>query len=128
MPNPNNSELKLRALYGADDGVLQPTDIYSAMVDDSDQIEHKFVENVTVGGQYVELAHYSRVKQMIVQNTSDTASGVVFYLDALTGAIVPELVLPEEHVSFCVPDVATGVMLYAWTDPISWHLAFVGAK
>lgn len=128
MANPNNSEMKLRAYYGADEDTLQPTDVYSAMVDDADQIEHKFVEAVPVGGQYVELAHYSQVRQMIVQNMDTVDSGVVFWVDAVTAAIVPMTVLPGEQISFCVPNVTTGVMLYALANTVSFHLAFIGAR
>lgn len=130
MPNPNVSELRLRGWYGEDSDKAQLTHIYSSITDSADQVEHKFIENVDkLGGQYVELAHYSEVMQMIVQNMGNT-DGVVFYVDSYTGSIILEYVGSGEHISFCVPDVATGIMLYAANNDelTKWHLAFMGAK
>lgn len=128
MPNPNYSSFLLSAIYGDDDESGQSTNIYEAATDELDQVEHKFLYGVPVGGLYVELAHYSEVRQVVAQVLSDTQAGVIFWIDSQTGAIVPEYVQPEEHVSFCVPDTAAGIMLFGWSDDTDWHLAFAGVQ
>ena len=129
MPNPNVSELRLRGWYGEDADKAQLTHIYSSITDSADQVEHKFIENVSWAGQYVELAHYSQVMQMIVQNMGNT-DGVAFYVDSFTGAWVPQYVTAGEHISFCVPDVTLGIILFSWNadETTKWHLAFMGAR
>jgi len=127
MPNPNFSELSLHGKYGPDEDHLQSTKIYSAVSEDSDQTDHKYIEEVYLGGRYVELAHYASVKQVVVQNTS-TFAGVCFHTDATTGAVVPQNVAAGEHVSINHPDVAAGMMLYARfiLEASTWHLAIIG--
>lgn len=128
MPNPNYSSFLLSASYGDSDDSKQNTNIYEARSDDLDQVEHKYLYGVHAGGLYVELAHYSTVRQVVAQVLSDTNAGVIFWNDSVTGALVPEYVQAEEHVSFCVPDTAAGIMLYAWDADTDWHLAFAGAQ
>ena len=133
MPNPNYSELRLLGNYGDDPNASPPDGqgvrIYSAVSDDSDEIDHKFVKEVYMGGKYVELAHYASVKQIVIQNISDVW-GVIFYADATTAAVVPDYVAPGEHLSINNPDVAAGVMLYARfiVEASEWHLAICGRK
>lgn len=127
MPNPNFSELLLHGKYGPDEDHLQSTKIYSAVSEDSDETGHKYIEEVYLGGRYVELAHYASVKQVVIQNTSAFA-GVTFHADATTGAVVPMNVIAGEHVSINHPDVAAGMILYAedQEEVTTWHLAIVG--
>jgi len=129
MPNPNVSEIRLRGWYGEDADKVQATNIYTATSDDSDQIEHKFISAVDIAGQYVELVYFSAVKQIVAQNISSN-TGVMFYADALTGAIVPQTVLAGEHISFCSPNVVLGLGLFAWDQglPTDWHLAIIGER
>ena len=129
MPNPNVSEIRLRGWYGEDEDNAQLTHIYTSTTDSADQIEHKFVSAVGIAGQYVELAYFSAVKQIVAQNISSN-TGVMFYADASTGAIVPQTVLAGEHISFCSPNVALGLGLFAWDQglPTDWHLAITGEK
>jgi hypothetical protein len=133
MPNPNYSELRLIAKYGESVGANPPdgqdTNIYKAISDDSDEIDHKFLYGVDWGGQYVELVHYASVKQVVVQNIGQTA-GLVFYIDSGTTALVPNWVVGGQHISFCAPDTAIGMFMIAG-DPdesTDWHLAFCGRK
>lgn len=128
MSNPNFSEMALLGIYGPPDpNNLQSTKIYSAVSEDSDQTDHKYMEEVYLGGKYVELAHYASVKQIVIQNTS-TFWGVSFHADAITGALVPDYVAPGEHISINNPDVTAGLMLYALfdTEASQWHLAIIG--
>jgi hypothetical protein len=134
MPNPNYSEFRLLANYGEDPytaGVSdsQGTRIYPAISDDSDEIDHKWVYAAELGGTYIELAHYASVKQVTLQNMS-AFNGVSFYVDGTTGALIPDFLLPGEHISFCDPDVATGIMLYsiAVAEPTDWLIAICGRK
>ena len=133
MPNPNYSELRLAIKYGEDPTAVigdgQDTNIYKAISDDSDEIDHKYVYAADIGGTYVELAHYTSVKQVVIQNMSNF-NGQVFYIDATTGALVPDFLLPDEHISINDPDVTTGIMLYsiAVAEPSDWHLAICGRK
>jgi hypothetical protein len=133
MPNPNYSELRLVANYGEDDGAAIPdgqsTNIYSAVSDDSDEIDHKFVYGVPIGGLYIELVHYSSVKQVVLQNIS-AFNGSTFYVDNTTGDLVPGFVLAGEHVSFCDPDITAGIMVYsiAAQDDTEWHMAICGSR
>ena len=128
MPNPNFSEFHLRGAYGPDEDNLQSVKIYSAKSEDSDQTDHKFVEEVYVAGKYVELAHYASVKQVVVQNMSLFA-GIVFHSDITTGAVVPQNVVAGEHVSINNVDVVAGIMLYAQNadEATEWHLAIIGS-
>ncbi len=128
MPNPNFSEFHLRGAYGPDEDNLQSVKIYKAVSEDSDQIDHKFVKEVYLGGKYVELAHYTSVKQIIVQNIS-TFAGICFHTDITTGAVVPQNVNAGEHVSINNVDVAAGLMLYARfvLEASEWHLAVMGS-
>lgn len=128
MANPNYSSFLLTAQYGDGDDTGQNTNIYEAATDEMDQVEHKYIYGVPVGGMYVELAHYSEVRQVVAQVLSDTNPGVIFWVDSQTAALVPEYVEPEEHVSFCVPDCAAGIMLYALDADTDWHLAFAGVQ
>jgi hypothetical protein len=138
MANPNYTELRLRAMYGpisADyiAGGLPPssqsTNIYSAISEDSDEIDHKFVYSVPLGGLYIELAHYASVKQVVLQNIS-AFNGSTFYVDNTTGDLVPGFVVAGEHVSFNDPDVTAGIMLYsiAAQELTDWHLTICGRK
>ena len=129
MPNPNYSELILHADYAEDEDNLQTTEIYQAISEDSDETDHKFVEEVYMGGKYVELAHYLSVKQIVIQNISDVW-GVTFHADATTGALVPDYLAPGEHISINNPDVTAGLMLYARfiLEASRWHLAICGRK
>lgn len=133
MPNPNYSELRLLANYGEDPESTTPdgqgTRIYAAISDDSDEVDHKYVEEVYLGGKYVELAHYNSVKQIVIQNISDVW-GVTFHTDATTAALVPDYVAPGEHISINNVDVTAGVMLYARfiLEASKWHLAICGRK
>jgi hypothetical protein len=133
MPNPNASVLRLRIKYGEDPldpvGDGQKPNNYDAVSDDSDEVDHKWVYGVPIGGTYVELAHYASVKQVVLMNTS-IFNGATFYIDNTTGALVPGFVLPGEHVSFCDPDVTAGIMLYsiAVAEPSEWHIAICGRK
>ena len=130
MPNPNMSEMLLMGNYGPDVDSAQPTKIYEAVSEDSDEIDHKYVEDVFVGGKYVELAHYASVKQVVIQNTS-TFQGVAVYTDATTAALVPDYVRAGEHISINHPDVAAGIMLYArfgGNEDSTWHLAIIGRQ
>jgi len=130
MPNPNYSEMALIGAYGPDEDSFQSTKIYEAVSEDSDEIDHKYVEDVFVGGKYVELAHYTSVKQVLIQNTS-TFQGVAVHVDATTAALVPDYVLGGEHISINHPDVAAGIMLYArfgGNEDSTWHLAICGRK
>lgn len=131
MPNPNLSELRMIAKYGEDGGNqddAQNTNIYSAVSEDSDEIDHKFVYDVYLGGKYVELSHYASIKQIVIQNISGFW-GVVAYLDNTTGAIVPDYVPPGEHISINDPSIV-GLMLYARfvLEAAEWHLAICGRK
>ena len=127
MPNPNFSEMTLTGLYGPDEDNLQSTKIYSAVSEDSNETDHKYIEEVYLGGQYVELAHYASVRQIVIQNMSAFA-GICFHTDATTGAIVPQNVAAGEHVSINHPNVTTGLMLYARfiVEATTWHLAVCG--
>lgn len=138
MPNPNYSEFRLDATYGPDSadwnaGGLpsgsQNTNIYSAISTDSDEIDHKYVVAVPLGGLYIELAQYSSVVQVVLQNTS-SFNGSTFYIDNTTGALVPGFVQADEHVSFCDPDVTAGIMLYsiAAQELTDWHIAIAGNR
>ena len=129
MPNPNFHEMRLRAKYGESSTEIQKTQIYEAVSEDSDQVDHKYLENVPWAGMYVELAHYTDVKQVVAQNIS-LFNGIVHYIDNTTGALVPIFVLAGEAVSFCDPDVTAGIMLYSNADIeiTKWHLAFMGAR
>ena len=128
MPNPNYSEFSLDAQYGPDEDTVQSTKIYTAKSEDSDQIDHKFVEEVYLGGKYVELAHYASVKQITIQNMS-TFQGVCVHTDATTGAVVPDYVVAGEHISINNVDVTAGIMLYARfvLEASEWHLAVMGS-
>lgn len=128
MPNPNYSSFLLTAQYGDSDDTSQNTNIYEAATDEMDQVENKYLYGVPAGGLYVELAHYSEVRQVVAQVLSDTQAGVIFWIDSQTGALVPEYVQAEEHVSFCVPDTVAGIMVYAWDEDTDWHLAFAGVQ
>jgi len=127
MPNPNYSELALLGSYGPEEDLFQPTKIYEAVSEDSDEIGHKFVEEVYLGGKYVELAHYASVKQIVIQNVSDVW-GVTFHTDATTAALVPDYIAPGEHISINNVDVTAGLMLYARfiLEASQWHLAICG--
>lgn len=124
---PNFSELNLHGRYGPDEDSLQSTKIYSAVSEDSNETDHKYIKEVYWGGKYVELAHYASVKQIIIQNTSDFAA-VSFHADATTGAVIPDYVAAGEHISINNPDVAAGIMLYARfiLEATTWHIAIVG--
>jgi len=129
MPNPNFSEFILKGQYGLSEDDYQSVKIYSAVSEDSDQGDHKYVDDVPWAGRYVELAHYASVKQIVIQNYSDFA-GIAFHADATTGAVVPVTVLgDDEHSSINNPDVTAGLMLYAeQVDELTdWHLAIVGS-
>jgi hypothetical protein len=133
MANPNRSVLELHATYGHDedsdpaDG--QTTNIYQAMSMDSDQIDHKYVYGVDEGGTYIELAHYTSVKQVVIQNISSN-DGDTFYIDNTTGALIPDAPNAGQHISICDPDVTAGIMLYArlGEPDTAWHLAICGRK
>ena len=137
MPNPNYSELRLLANYGEDatapDG--QGTMIYSAISDDSDEIDHKYIYEAELGGTYVELAHYASVKMVVAQNMT-AFPGVVFHIDNTTGALIPDITCApvtgaaQERVTFCDPDVTAGIMLYsiAMAEMTNWHLIIIGRK
>ena len=127
MPNPNFSELILKGWYGPDTDHVQSTKIYSAVSEDSDQTDHKYVEEVYLGGKYVELAHYASVKQIVIQNISDVW-GITFHADATTAAVVPDYLAPGEHISINNVDVTAGLMLYARfiLEASKWHLAIIG--
>ncbi len=124
---PNFSELALKGWYGPDSDSAQSTKIYSAVSEDSDQTDHKWVEDVPWAGRYVELAHYASVKQIVIQNIS-AFGGLIFFADATTASVVPEFVAAGEHVSINNPDVAAGLMVYAEDAEkiVSWHLAIIG--
>jgi hypothetical protein len=126
MANPNYSEFRLDAVYGSDS---QSTNIYSAISEDSDEIDHKFVFAVPLGGLYIELAHYTSVKQVVLQNMS-SFNGSTFYVDNTTADLVPGFVLADEHVSFNDPDVTAGIILYsiAAQELTDWHIAICGRK
>ena len=128
MPNPNFSELALWGRYGPDEDHLQSTKIYSAVSEDSDETDHKYVEEVLFGGRYVELAHYASVKQIVIQNDAPVWSGITFHADATTGALVPVTLEAEEHTSINNVDTAAGLMLFAeeWDGVVDWHLVIVG--
>jgi hypothetical protein len=137
MPNPNYAELRLVANYGEDENATVSdgwgTRIYPAISDDSDEIDHKFVYQVPLGGLYIELAHYASVKQVVVQNMSTQAPpnlfpGTMFYIDNTTGALVNDWIVGGEHMSFCDPDVTAGIMLYsiAAQELTDWHIAICG--
>jgi len=123
--------MRLMIQYGEDasnqDG--QSTCIYPAISDDSDEIDHKFVYGVDSGGQLVELAHYASVKQVVVQNIGAT-NGLIFYIDNTTGALVPNRVVPNQHISFCDPQTALGIWITAegLQELTEWHFAFIGRK
>ena len=139
MPNPNVSELQLSIKYGEDptlvNGDGQDTNIYRAISSDSDEIDHKYVYQASLGGTYIELAHYASVKQVIIQNMT-AFPGTVFYIDNTTGALIPDrLCAPvtgaaQEHISINDPNVTTGIMLYsiAAQEMTDWHLVIVGRK
>ena len=128
MPNPNYSEMSLKGIYGPDEDNTQSTKIYSAVSEDSNQIDHKFVEEVYWGGKYVELAHYASIKQIVIQNMS-TFAGISFHADATTAAVVPDYVAAGEHITINNPDVAAGIMLFARfiAEASEWHLAIMGS-
>jgi len=128
MPNPNFSELILRGWYGPDSDSVQSTKLYSAVSEDSDQTDHKWVEDVPWAGRYVELAHYASVKQIVIQNDS-ILGGVIFFADATTASVVPEYVAAGEHVSFNNPDVGAGLMVYADVpgEIVTFHLVIIGS-
>ena len=128
MPNPNYAEMALKGVYGPDEDTTQSTKIYSAVSEDSDQIDHKYVEEVYMGGKYVELAHYASVKQIVIENMS-TFQGVCFHTDATTGAVVPDYVIAGEHVTINNPDCVAGIMLYARfiLEASEWHIAIMGS-
>lgn len=136
MANPNYSELILHAEYGPDEDGRQTCEIYEAISDDSDEIDHKFVYAVPIGGLYIELAHYTSVKQVILQNMSVAAppvfffNGATFYVDNTTGALIPDFVQAGEHISFNDPDVTTGIMLYsiAALEETDWEIIICGRK
>jgi len=131
MPNPNFSEMSLLGRYGPDEDELQSTKIYEAVSEDSDETDHKYLQEVPFGGRYVELAHYVSVKQIVIQNDSAVWTGISFHADATTGALVPVAVeANEEHISINNVDVTAGLMLYAeeWDGIIDWHLAIIGRK
>ena len=133
MANPNHSVLELRATYGEsttddpEDG--QTTNIYHAESYDSDEIDHKYIYSASMGGTYVELAHYVSVKQVVVQNMS-SFNGSMFYIDNTTGALIPDFIMSGEHVSICDPDVTAGIMLYsiAAQEETDWQIAICGRK
>jgi hypothetical protein len=134
MPNPNYSELRLMANYGQDDtrasGDGQGTRVEVAASTDSDEVDHKYVEEVYLAGKYVELAHYASVKQIVIQNISEFW-GVTFHADATTTAVVPDYIAPGEHISINNVDVTAGLMLYArfgGTEASRWELAICGRK
>ena len=138
MPNPNYSELRLLANYGEDadnNDHMQGTRVYPAVSDDSDEIDHKFVYQAALGGTYVELAHYTSAKMVVVQNLT-TFPGVVFHIDNTTGAFIPDLLTApvtgasRERVTFCDPDVTAGIMLYsiAVEEMTDWHIVIIGRK
>ncbi|MHA2064290.1 MAG: hypothetical protein ACXABY_07915 [Candidatus Thorarchaeota archaeon] len=138
MPNPNYSELRLLSKYGPDSAQYnlgglflqsQNQNVYVAVSEDSDEIDHKWVFDVPLGGLYIELAHYVSVKQVVLQNMS-AFNGSTFYVDNTTGDLVPGFVLPGEHVSFCDPDVTAGIMLYsiAAQELTEWEMAICGRK
>ena len=133
MPNPNVSELQLSIKYGEDptlvNGDGQDTNIYRAISSDSDEIDHKYVYQASLGGTYIELAHYASVKQVVIQNMS-AFNGQVFYIDNTTGALVPDFYLPGQEMSINDPDVTAGIMLYsiAMAEMTDWHLAICGRK
>lgn len=130
MPNPNFSELELLCTYGETEGVEeQTTRMYSAVSEDSDQLDHKYVHNVTILGYYVELAHYTAVKQFVIQNIG-TDPGYVMWFDSVTGALVPEYLTSKDEISFCLPDVALGVWIYSEDilDISDWHIVLVGSQ
>ena len=128
MPNPNYAEMALKGVYGPDEDTTQSTKIYSAVSEDSDQIDHKYVEEVYQAGKYVELAHYASVKQVVIENMS-TFDGTTFHADATTAAVVPDYVIAGEHVTINNPDVAAGIMLYAQNEEeaTEWHIAIMGS-
>ena len=128
MANPNYSELFLKGGYGPDDSSIQTTKIYSAVSEDSDQTDHKYLEEVYLGGKYVELAHYASVKQIVIQNTSAAFQGITFHADATTASLVPDYVAAGEHISINNPDVTAGLMLYARfiQEATTWHLCIIG--
>lgn len=128
MPNPNLSELKLRASYGPNEAEEQDINIYETTSEDSDQTDHKWVENVPWAGRYVELAHYASVKQIVIQCDCDF-DGITFHADATTAAVVPDYVGAGEHISINHPDVTAGLMLYSESvdELTNWHLAIIGS-
>ena len=128
MPNPNFSELALKGGYGPDGDNLQSVKIYSAVSEDSDETDHKYIEEVLFGGRYVELAHYASVKQIVIQNDAAVWSGITFHADATTAALVPVLVEAGEHTSINNVDTAIGLMLYAeeWDGVVDWHIVIIG--
>ena len=133
MANPNRSVLELHATYGNDEDANpedgQTANIYEAISDDSDQIDHKFVYDVPIGGTYIELAHYTSIKQVVIQNMSNN-NGSMFYADNTTGALIPDFISAGEHISICDPDVVAGIMLYsvAVQDETDWQIAICGKK
>jgi len=124
--------MRLMAKYGEDTGAAIPdsqnANIPPAISDDSDEIDHKFIYEVYMGGKYVELDHYASIKQIVIQNISDVY-GVIAYLDATTGFIVPDYIAPGEHLSINNPS-NIGMMLYARfvLEAAEWHLAICGRK
>jgi len=132
VPNPNYSELRLNAKYGEDASTrtdAQNANLFFAISEDSDEIDHKYVYEASLGGLYIELAHYTSVKQVVLQNFS-SFPGATFYIDNTTGALVPGWVPAGQHVSFNDPDVTAGIILYsiAAAELTDWHIAICGRK
>jgi hypothetical protein len=127
------------ANYGEDATATTPdgqgTRVEVAASFDSDEIDHKYVYQVPLGGLYIELAHYASVKQVVLQNMSGFP-GDTFYVDNTTGDLINDQLCalpnppPNEHISFCDPDVTVGIMLYsiAALELTDWHIVIVGRK
>ncbi len=130
MPNPNFSELEILCKYGQEEDMEeQTTRMYSAVSEDSDQLDHKYVHNTTIFGTYVELAHYTAVKQFVIQNIGQNP-GYVIWMDSVTLAFAPEYLFPGDEISFCLPDVVLGVMLYSDSieETTDWHIVMIGSQ
>lgn len=132
MKKRNYSELRVVSRYSwpehdPDDRVN--THIYSVVTEDTDQVKNKWLHGVDVMGLIVDLTPYTSVDWYTIENIS-AQSGFIAHTDTGTGDLVLSLLPPGEHVTYCVPDVATGIFVSAWVpdEEADFHLAFVGRQ